>query len=102
MDSSNAILVGSYDYQLVAWSVLIAVVASYAAFDLTGRESAARGWARLCWLVGGATATGIGTWSMHFVGMLAFRLPVHVQYHWPTALISLVPAIFSFAAALFV
>ena len=102
MDSSSAILAGSHDYHLVAWSVLIAVAASYAAFDLAGRVNAARGWARVCWLVGGATATGIGTWSMHFVGMLAFRLPVPVQYHWPTALISLVPAVFSFAAALFV
>jgi signal transduction histidine kinase len=102
MNSSNAILAGSHDYQLVAWSVLIAVTASYAAFDLAGRVNASGGWARLCWLIGGATATGIGTWSMHFVGMLAFRLPVPVQYHWPTVVISLVPAIFSFAAALFV
>jgi signal transduction histidine kinase len=39
---------------------------------------------------------------MHYIGMLAFRLPVPVQYHWPTALISLLPAIFSYAAALFV
>ena len=85
MDSSSAILAGSHDYHLVAWSVLIAVAASYAAFDLAGRVNAARGWARVCWLVGGATATGIGTWSMHFVGMLAFRLPVPVQYHWPCA-----------------
>src|ERR1700730_16497730 len=102
MNSSNGILAGSYDYWLVAWSVLIAVAASYAAFDLAGRVNSALGWARLCWLVGGATATGIGTWSMHYIGMLAFRLPVPVQYHWPTALISLLSAIFSYAAALFV
>jgi signal transduction histidine kinase len=102
MDPSNAILAGSYDYQLVAWSVVIAVAASYAAFDLAWRVNAAQGWARLCWLISGATATGIGTWSMHYVGMLAFRLPVPMQYHWPTALISLVPAVFSYAAALFV
>src|SRR5580658_3542304 len=102
MESSNAILAGSYDYQLVAWSVLIAVAASYAAFDLAGRVNAARGWAHVCWLVGGAMATGIGTWSMHFVGMLAFRLPVPVKYYWPTALICLLPAVFSYAAALFV
>ncbi len=102
MDSSSQILVGSYDYQLVAWSVLIAVVSSYAAFNVAGREKAARGWARFSWLVGGATATGIGTWSLHFVGMLAYRLPVPVQYHWPTALLSLLAPIFSYAAALFV
>ncbi|HEV3197269.1 MAG TPA: MHYT domain-containing protein [Bryobacteraceae bacterium] len=102
MNSSSAILAGSYDYWLVAWSILIAVAASYAAFDLAGRVNAARGWARLCWLVGGATATGIGTWSLHYVGMLAFRLPVPVQYHWPTALLSLLAAVLSYVAALVV
>jgi signal transduction histidine kinase len=102
MNSSSAILAGSYDYWLVACSILTAVAASYAAFDLAGRVNASRGWARLSWLVGGATATGIGTWSMHYVGMLAFRLPVPVQYHWPTALLSLFAAVFSYAAALVV
>jgi len=102
MDSSNAILAGSYDCPLVAWSVVIAVAASYTAFDLAGRVNAAQSWARFYWLIGGATATGIGTWSMHYIGMLAFRLPVPVQYDWPISLISLAAAIFSFAAALFV
>jgi PAS domain S-box-containing protein len=95
-------MAGSYDYGLVFWSVLIAIVASYAAFDLAARVSAARGPARLWWLVGGAAATGIGTWSMHFLGMLAFRLPVPIHYHWPTVLISLGPAILSYVAALWV
>ena len=102
MNSSHLILPGHYDYRLVAWSVLIAMAASYAAFDLAGRVTAAAGWLRHCWLIGGATATGIGTWSMHYVGMLAFRLPVPVQYDWPTALMSLLAAVFSFAVALFV
>jgi signal transduction histidine kinase len=100
--SSSAILASSYNYGLVACSIVLAMAASYAAFDLAGRVSASRGWARLSWLLGGATATGIGTWSMHYVGMLAFLLPVPVQYHWPTAALSLVPAVFSFAAAFFV
>jgi signal transduction histidine kinase len=57
---------------------------------------------RLYWLVGGAAATGIGTWSMHYVGMLAFRVPVPVEYDWPTALASLGAAIFSYIVALLV
>ncbi len=78
------------------------MLASYAALDLAGRVTAARGRARALWLSGGATAMGIGIWSMHYVGMLAFRLPVPVQYDWPTVLISLVAAIFASAVALFV
>jgi two-component system sensor histidine kinase/response regulator len=100
--SANAALTGSYDYSEVARSVLIAVAASYAALDLTGRVTAASGRVRLVWLVGGATAMGIGMWAMHFKGMLAFRLPVPVEYHWPTVLVSLVVAILASAVALYV
>src|SRR3989442_11917258 len=91
-----------YDYPLVALSVMIAIVASYAALDLAGRTTAARGRARLAWLIGGATAMGVGIWSMHYIGMRAFSLPVPVLYDWPTVLLSLPAAVFAAAVALFV
>jgi NO-binding membrane sensor protein with MHYT domain len=102
MISANAAMTGSYDYSEVARSVWIAIAASYAALDLAGRVTAASGRARLAWLSGGATAMGIGIWAMHFKGMLAFRLPVPVEYHWPTVLLSLVVAILASAFALYV
>jgi len=102
MTSSDIVLASSYDYLLVALSVIIAVLASYAALDLAGRVTSARGKARLLWLSGGAIAMGFGIWSMHYIGMLAFRLPVPVQYDWPTVLLSLLAAIFASAVALFV
>jgi two-component system sensor histidine kinase/response regulator len=102
MTSEGLRMIGSYDYRLVALSVLIAVLASYAALDLAGRVTSARGLVRRLWLIGGATAMGIGIWSMHYVGMLAFHLPVPVQYDWPTVLASLVAAILASAIALFV
>jgi len=95
-------LIGSYDYRLVALSVVIAILASYAALDLAGRVAAARGSVWFLWLTGGATAMGIGIWSMHYIGMLAFSLPVPVQYDWPTVLLSLLAAIFASGVALFV
>ncbi len=97
-----SVLNGSYDYLLVALSVLIAILASYAALDLAGRVTVTRGKARLLWLNGGAWAMGFGIWSMHYVGMLAFRLPILVQYDWPTVLLSLLAAVFASAVALFV
>jgi NO-binding membrane sensor protein with MHYT domain len=66
-------LSGSYDYRLVILSVFIAVLASYAALDLSGRLAAARGRARLIWLCGGAIAMGVGIWAMHYIGMEAFH-----------------------------
>jgi NO-binding membrane sensor protein with MHYT domain/nitrogen-specific signal transduction histidine kinase len=95
-------LIGSYNYALVALSVLIAMLASYAALDLAGRVTAAGGWTRVVWLLGGAGAMGTGIWSMHYIGMLAFILPVPVAYHWPTVLLSLVAAILASAIALHV
>src|SRR5712671_153579 len=93
-------LIGSYNYALVALSVLIAMFASYAALDLAARVTAAGGWTRLVWLLGGAGAMGTGIWSMHYIGMLAFILPIPVAYHWPTVLLSLLAAIFASAVAL--
>src|SRR5882724_11028938 len=93
-------LIGSYNYALVALSVLIAMFASYAALDLAGRVTAASGWTRAVWLLGGAGAMGIGIWSMHYIGMLAFILPIPVAYHWPTVLLSLLAAILASVVAL--
>ena len=93
-------LIGSYNYALVALSVLIAIFASYAALNLAGRVTAAGGWARAVWLLGGASAMGTGIWSMHYIGMLAFILPIPVAYHWPTVLQSLLAAILASVVAL--
>src|SRR6266404_5303901 len=93
-------VIGSYNYALVALSVLIAMFASYAALDLAGRVTAAGGWTRAVWLLGGAGAMGIGIWSMHYIGMLAFILPIPVAYHWPTVLLSLLAAILASVVAL--
>jgi PAS domain S-box-containing protein len=93
-------LIGSYNYALVALSVLIAMSASYAALDLAGRVTAAGGWTRAVWLLGGAGAMGTGIWSMHYIGMLAFILPIPAAYHWPTVLLSLFAAILASVVAL--
>jgi formate hydrogenlyase transcriptional activator len=93
-------LIGSYNYALVALSVFIAMFASYAALDLAGRVTAAAGWTRAVWLLGGAAAMGTGIWSMHYIGMLAFILPIPVAYHWPTVLLSLFAAILASIVAL--
>jgi len=95
-------LTGSYNHALVALSVLIAMFASYAALDLAGRVTAASGWTRTVWLLGGAGAMGTGIWSMHYIGMLAFILPIPVAYHWPTVLLSLFAAILASVIALYV
>ncbi len=95
-------ITGTYDYRLVALSVALAMATSYAALDLAGRVTVSHRWARFVWLTGGALAMGFGIWAMHYVGMLAFQLPVRVLYHYPTVVLSLLAAIAASAVALFV
>src|SRR5688500_16788042 len=85
-------MTGSYNAVLVAFSILIAVFASYTALALVPRVHAARGRIRAAWLVGGSAAAGIGVWSMHAVGMLAYRLPVPAAHDVPLSLLSLAVA----------
>lgn len=93
---------GSYDYWLVALSLLVALVTSYAALDLAARVTAKHGFHRAMWLLGGAFAMGSGIWCMHYTGMLAFRLPIPVYYHVPTVVVSLLAAIVASGIALYV
>lgn len=88
----------TYDYWLVVSSLLVATLASYTTLDLSSHISALAGRRiRHAWLVGGATAMGIGIWSMHFIGMLAFSLPIPLGYDLVTTGYSLIIAIlFSF------
>jgi PAS domain S-box-containing protein len=98
--ASQQALGHSYSYSLVALSFLIAAMASYAAFNLAGRIATYRDRRYSLWLAGGASAMGIGIWSMHYTGMLAFNLPVAVTYHVPIVALSLVAAIGGSAVAL--
>jgi two-component system sensor histidine kinase/response regulator len=102
MDPVPTVLTGTYDPRLVVVSIVIAVLAAGAALDLAGRVTLARDTARLWWLTGGALAMGVGIWSMHYIGMLAFQLPVAVMYDWPTVLLSLLAAVGASWVALFV
>ena len=93
-------LTGTYNPWLVSASLLVAMLASYTALDMAGRVAAARGRAARWWLAGGSVAMGIGIWSMHFVGMLAFTLPIPMGYNPAITALSLVIAIASSAFAL--
>ncbi|HZR36370.1 MAG TPA: MHYT domain-containing protein, partial [Nevskia sp.] len=92
-----------YDLWLVLLSVVVASMAAYVALDLTSRVSAARERrAAIYWLGGGALSMGLGIWAMHFVGMLAFSLPIPVSYNVGITLASLAIAVGVSAFALFV
>src|SRR5437764_14150729 len=98
----DQVMVASHDHRLVALSVFVSILAAYAALALVERLRDARGRVWIAWLVGGATVDGIGTWSMHYTGKLALRLPVQIEFDWPMVLLSLLVAIIGSGAALLV
>ncbi len=93
-------MTGSYSQSLVAISLLVAMLASYTALDMAGRLATAQGRVARWWLAGGAAAMGLGIWSMHFIAMLAFKLPVPVGYDLAITLYSLAVSIGASAYAL--
>jgi diguanylate cyclase (GGDEF)-like protein/PAS domain S-box-containing protein len=100
--NSIATISSGYDLRLVSLSILLAMFASYAALDLAGRVTSAQGLLRIIWISAGAAAMGLGIWAMHYVGMLALRMPIPISYNLPTVLLSLFAAISASAVALFV
>src|SRR5690349_12542086 len=87
------VVTGTFDPYLVALSLLVAAVASYTALDLGGHVGAAQGLARRIWLVVAAITMGGGIWSMHFIGMLAFVMPIPMSYDIGLTTLSLLVAI---------
>ncbi|MBO1518255.1 MHYT domain-containing protein [Oceanisphaera pacifica] len=93
-------LASSHNQILVICSIIVAVLASYTALNMASRVSNTSGKTAMCWLAGGSFAMGFGIWSMHFIGMLAFNLPIALGYDVPLTFISLLIAIASSALAL--
>ena len=102
MGAETLPLPSSYDISLVALSIGIAILASYLALDLAGQMMHSVGSSRLGWVIGGGFAMGTGIWSMHFIGMLAFSLPIQVRYHVPLVVLSHLAAVVASSIAMHV
>ncbi|MGM0543029.1 MAG: EAL domain-containing protein [Pseudomonadota bacterium] len=85
---------GEYAAPLVILSWLVALAASYAGLDIIKLVSKGShpAWRR-AWLWAGASAMGLGVWSMHFIGMHAYRLDFPVSHAPVPTLLSIIPAI---------
>lgn len=79
-----------YDPNLVLLSVLVAIVAAHAALDLNGL-STQEGKRCYRWLA--ALIFGTGIWTMHFLGMLACRKTLPIQYDGILTVLSLAAAV---------
>jgi NO-binding membrane sensor protein with MHYT domain/signal transduction histidine kinase len=71
----------TYNPWLVTLSIVVAILVSYTALQLTERVAGAERRAGRLWAIWGAVSMGIGIWSMHFIGMLAFSVPITLRYN---------------------
>ena len=99
---SNTILIGHYNPLLVAVSILIAILSSYTALRVCKQVKSLETWLwQMSWLAVGALALGTGIWAMHFIGMLAFTLPCHVNYDPWITVFSMLPGVVASGIALY-
>jgi len=83
----------SWDPVLVGISFLVAFIASFVALDSAAKIAASNKSAALFWRLAGGATLGIGIWSMHFIGMLAMKMPMMMHYDFAITTVSLLVAI---------
>ncbi len=80
LTAATGFMPASYDPPVVAASFGIALLASYVTLDLARRVRTSERRSGLAWWVAGSVVMGSGMWSMHFLGMQAFRLPIALGF----------------------
>ena len=84
-DLNFPIYQSSYDLPMVITSVVIAMFASFCAFEMV--ERLAHITRRYVWLPISSVMLGAGVWAMHFIGMQALQIDCAVTYDaWITGL----------------
>jgi len=86
---------------LVALSLVVAIQGAYVGLSLAVQVSAAVGLRRRLLLAGAAISLAVAIWAMHFVGMLAARLPSPVDYLVFPTLLSFLVCVLVVGAAVF-
>ncbi|HIL57750.1 MAG TPA: response regulator [Rhodothermales bacterium] len=97
-----ALFIDAHDPLLVALSYAVATLASFTALSFAWRVARTSGAAARRWLAAGAGGMGVGIWSMHFVGMLAYHSGMPMSYDPGLTLLSVGVAIVSSALALWI
>jgi NO-binding membrane sensor protein with MHYT domain len=70
----------SYETWLVLLSIVMAIQGAYVGLSLAVQIGEATGMRRRLLLAGAAFSLAVAIWTMHFVGMLAARMPFQVDY----------------------
>ena len=91
----------SYEPWLVLLSIVMAVQGAYVGLGLAVQIGEADGLRRRALLAGAAFSLAVAIWTMHFVGMLAARLPFPVDYLALPTLLSFLVCVIVVGAAVY-
>ena len=94
-------IIGQYNLVLVALSYIVASLAAFTALFMSDISRVENN-NSLIWSIGSGLILGLGIWSMHFIGMLAFQMHINVTYDITITIVSLLFAIASSYFALYV
>ena len=81
-------IVAEHDWRLVVLAACICACASFTTVNLVANAQATRHWLSQAWLLAAAILFGCGTWSLHFVAMLAFMPSLPIGYDVQTTIAS--------------
>lgn len=99
-DSTSPGMAHDHDIGLVVLSFAIAALASFCSLDMAERMRAAEGRTRTFWLIMAGITLGGGIWSMHFIAMTAFYVPIERGYDPKLTLLSGLVAVAAVTAGL--
>lgn len=101
LETVEGLITGNYDSGLVLISFIVAVFAAFTALHLSSHIDNIKDRGTKLRIAGCAITMGGGIWSMHFIGMLAFQLPVTVSYDVLPTLLSSVVAVLASGVAFY-
>src|SRR5262249_38479935 len=91
----------TYEPGLVLLSIVMAIQGAYVGLSLAVQIGEAAGLRRRLLLAGAAFSLAVAIWTMHFVGMLAARLPFPVDYLVLPTLLSFLVCVIVVGAAVY-
>jgi|UPI00058582D5 NO-binding membrane sensor protein with MHYT domain len=97
----NNSIQGTYDLHLILIALVAGVFASYTALSLLPLSMQKQDRQRRLWLLLSSVSLGLGIWTLHFISMIAFSLPVETKYNGLFTIMSIGPAIFASGQAFF-
>jgi PAS domain S-box-containing protein len=92
------IITGQYNTSMVVLSFVVAIISAYVTFSYSERYKLSQGNIKLAWLFFGSLVMGMGVWSVHFIGMLAYQVPIVMNYNLTITIASMLPAILAASA----